>query len=344
MRTLSTILLTFLLSLFIAVALTVTTNPAFAQAVITGHVLYAGNPITEYVTTDPFQFWIRDESTGHELSAAKVYSHGVYQISGVPIGQYGIGLNYGDSNTWTYPGSFGVWKLVTVPSGTDTLHQDLECAKIIHLLSPVDNANALDYKSDSLPTYNTTTIRFAWDSIAEATTYNYIVYLWKNQMITQWASGSTTSTEEVLSFGINAAGEHYYVGLYAYGTSGMVGDFRMNYADGSFGWGYEFIVNEPNAVLPEHESVIPSINVLSQNYPNPFNPSTTISYHLPRQSHVTLKIFDVLGREVAMLVNRVEEPGYKSVNFDAKPLPSGVYYYRLQAGNYIETKKLLLLR
>jgi hypothetical protein len=83
---------------------------------------------------------------------------------------------------------------------------------------------------------------------------------------------------------------------------------------------------------------------LDVNYPNPFNPSTTIAYQLPRQSHVTLKVYDVLGREVATLVNGIEEPGNKTVSFNAGNLPSGVYYYRLQAGNYIETKKLVLLK
>jgi hypothetical protein len=90
--------------------------------------------------------------------------------------------------------------------------------------------------------------------------------------------------------------------------------------------------------------VAPLTFSLKQNYPNPFNPSTTISYQLPTRSHVTLRVFDLLGREVAMLVNRTEESGVKSVTFDASMLPSGLYYYRLQAGNYIETKKLLLLR
>ncbi len=91
---------------------------------------------------------------------------------------------------------------------------------------------------------------------------------------------------------------------------------------------------------------------LRQNYPNPFNPSTTISYQLPMQSYVTLKVFDTQGKEVATLVNSVEQPGDKSVNFNASNLASGVYYYRLQAGDpstgsgqsFIETKKLVLLK
>ncbi|MBI5020695.1 MAG: T9SS type A sorting domain-containing protein [Ignavibacteriales bacterium] len=90
--------------------------------------------------------------------------------------------------------------------------------------------------------------------------------------------------------------------------------------------------------------VTPLTFSLKQNYPNPFNPSTTISYQLPARSHVTLRVFDLLGREVAMLVNRIEESGNKSVVFDASRLLSGVYYYRLQAGNFVDTKKLLLLR
>jgi len=88
----------------------------------------------------------------------------------------------------------------------------------------------------------------------------------------------------------------------------------------------------------------PSGYALLQNYPNPFNPITTIIYQLPNQSHVILKVFDLLGREVATLVNGVEAAGYKSVTFNANGLSSGMYYYRLQVGKYIETKKLLLLR
>jgi photosystem II stability/assembly factor-like uncharacterized protein len=93
-----------------------------------------------------------------------------------------------------------------------------------------------------------------------------------------------------------------------------------------------------------NEQKTPLHFALEQNYPNPFNPSTTISYQISAKCRVTLNIFDLLGREVATLVNGVEQSGYKSITFDASYLSSGMYFYRLQAGNYVETKKLLLLR
>ena len=83
---------------------------------------------------------------------------------------------------------------------------------------------------------------------------------------------------------------------------------------------------------------------LYQNYPNPFNPSTVISYQLPSNAFVVLKVFDVLGREVETLVDQRESAGNHSVTFNASSLPSGVYLYRLQAGVYHDTKKLLLLK
>jgi hypothetical protein len=83
---------------------------------------------------------------------------------------------------------------------------------------------------------------------------------------------------------------------------------------------------------------------LSQNYPNPFNPSTTISYSLPGASHVTLTVFDMLGREVAVLVTDRRDAGVHEVRFDASGLASGVYLYKLQAGSFTQTRKLMLLR
>jgi hypothetical protein len=100
----------------------------------------------------------------------------------------------------------------------------------------------------------------------------------------------------------------------------------------------------PFGVAGVSEAELPTLFTLRQNYPNPFNPGTTISYRLPARSVVALNVYDLLGRKVATLVHGVEQPGDKSVNFNAVNLPSGVYYYRLQAGNLSETRKLLLLR
>jgi hypothetical protein len=83
---------------------------------------------------------------------------------------------------------------------------------------------------------------------------------------------------------------------------------------------------------------------LSQNYPNPFNPLTTIKYGLPTDEHVTLKVYDILGREVHTLVNEVVKAGYQQVSFDASQFSSGVYFYRLDAGSFTRVKKLLLLK
>ena len=90
---------------------------------------------------------------------------------------------------------------------------------------------------------------------------------------------------------------------------------------------------------------------LNQNFPNPFNPSTKISYQIqaslnPSQGGtlVTLKVYDILGKEVATLVNKEQTTGTYEVNFDASNLPSGVYIYKMKAGEYVETKKMILLK
>jgi arabinogalactan endo-1,4-beta-galactosidase len=95
----------------------------------------------------------------------------------------------------------------------------------------------------------------------------------------------------------------------------------------------------------------PSVFELNQNYPNPFNPSTKIKYEIPgvistgeRNAFVTLKVYDVLGNEVSTLVSEEKSAGKYSVNFAAKNLPSGVYFYRLTVGNFADTKKMMLLK
>ena len=105
------------------------------------------------------------------------------------------------------------------------------------------------------------------------------------------------------------------------------------------------MVNQVTEIGADQESLLTPDNFnLAQNYPNPFNPVTTIQYSIPQRSSVTLKVFDVLGNEVATLVNEYREAGRYEIEFDATGLASGIYFYKLQAGNYVETKKMILMR
>ncbi|MCX7759455.1 MAG: T9SS type A sorting domain-containing protein, partial [bacterium] len=94
----------------------------------------------------------------------------------------------------------------------------------------------------------------------------------------------------------------------------------------------------------EQVKELPKDYSLSQNRPNPFNPVTTINYALPEPGFVTLKIYDVLGREVATLVSEYKEAGYYEVSWDATNVPSGIYIYRLQAGNFTSVKKMVVMK
>jgi len=94
----------------------------------------------------------------------------------------------------------------------------------------------------------------------------------------------------------------------------------------------------------KNDKVIPINARLEQNYPNPFNPSTKISFTVPERSNVSLKVFNLLGSEVAELVNREMEAGTYNINFNAANLPSGVYLYQIKAGSFVQTRKMILLR
>ena len=89
---------------------------------------------------------------------------------------------------------------------------------------------------------------------------------------------------------------------------------------------------------------IPSNYALFQNYPNPFNPATTIRYDVPSAGLVKLVIYDILGREISSPVNEIKTPGSYIISFDASNLPSGVYFYKITAGNFATTKKMLLVK
>ena len=121
--------------------------------------------------------------------------------------------------------------------------------------------------------------------------------------------------------------------------SGARGDDDNGTGSGSAYINFNFIVGVENEQLKD-----PLSYNLNQNYPNPFNPTTSIKYKIPEFNFVTLKIYDVLGNEIITLVNEEKPVGSYKVELNATSLPSGIYFYRLQAGSFVETKKMVFLK
>jgi hypothetical protein len=96
--------------------------------------------------------------------------------------------------------------------------------------------------------------------------------------------------------------------------------------------------------IKEISAAFPTEFLLSQNYPNPFNPTTTFRYSIPNESKVIIKVYDIIGREVVTLVNEEKSTGNYELTWNAANLPSGIYFYQLRAGDYIKTKKMILLK
>jgi hypothetical protein len=117
--------------------------------------------------------------------------------------------------------------------------------------------------------------------------------------------------------------------------------YRIHVGTLSYGWYVGEIPRPLSSIGAENH--LPSSTVLFQNFPNPFNPTTIIRYALSKRSVVSLSVFNTLGQNVITLVDEAQEAGNHEARFSGEGLASGVYFYRLQAGDFIQTKKLILL-
>jgi minor extracellular serine protease Vpr len=129
-------------------------------------------------------------------------------------------------------------------------------------------------------------------------------------------------------------------------NSSVVDDLTGSVPNNEFGHGKidAYAALQQLVTTVEEEVVLPAEFALLQNYPNPFNPATTVTYSIPTKNHVTIKVYDVLGNEVATLVNAEKPAGNHNVEFDANNFSSGLYFYRINAGNFNEVKKMMLLK
>ena len=142
----------------------------------------------------------------------------------------------------------------------------------------------------------------------------------------------TYATSDTFLYDINIEGNiNYYYRVSAFDYSGNESEYSPEVSSVVLG-------------LQSNGDNVPGEYSLSQNYPNPFNPTTTISYQLPKSSFVKLTIYDISGRSIQTLVDEKKNAGYYSVEWNAENVCSGVYFYRIAAGNFVAVKKGLLVK
>ena len=168
-----------------------------------------------------------------------------------------------------------------------------------------------------------------------------------NELKADFVVFKTSQNVNIPIFALNKPGSPYACSVSNDGTTAIVGGKAVNAR--AFGYGgtfYNVFIDTAtgNVSVGNISGNIPNEYKLEQNYPNPFNPTTNIKYQIPNNSFVTLKVYNILGKEITTLVNEEKKAGYYEVKFSNNQLPGGVYFYRLQTNGFTDTKKLILVK
>lgn len=187
------------------------------------------------------------------------------------------------------------------------------------------------------------------NNIFAGPTVVHIVYDSATHSVTVYKNGVVDNTVVQATPWNFTAGTGFSVGGYSNsaGLEGKMDEFRLykralSSAEIAASWNVE-LGGTPTGITPI-TGTVPNNYTLSQNYPNPFNPVTKISFAIPKSGLVTLKVYDVIGREVASLVNTHKNAGSYIVDFDASKLSSGIYFYKLEVNGFVDTKKMMILK
>ncbi|MCX6122592.1 MAG: T9SS type A sorting domain-containing protein [Ignavibacteriales bacterium] len=262
----------------------------------------------------------------------------------------------GNSNGTLYL-AFGFWQLIM---GQEMMHSMKEGTVLYKSTNSGSTWAFADTLSQSLNTINDLQIT-STGTLVHTKVENANIYIRSSLNGSQWSSFYQVNP----TTGTAAKKDAFYFGI----STALVDDANIGVAWIDTSTGYDeifyrkFAIPAPATVgVLENERSTPDQFALNQNFPNPFNPTTVISYQLPEASHVAIKVFDMLGREVATLVDGVKSAGQHTVELNASKLRSGIYFYRLsvvpsarrdlvptegrngQAGSFMETKKLVLLK
>ena len=180
-------------------------------------------------------------------------------------------------------------------------------------------------------------VSLVWETATEVNNYGFDI---ERQSVVELGKTSKLSEENWKSIGfLNGSGNSNSPKKYSFVDELISGGsnfaYRLKQIDIDGSYEYSDVVEI---------KVVPTNFTLQQNYPNPFNPETKINYSVPSKTQITLSVFDVLGREIVKLVNEIQEQGVYEATFDASQFPSGIYFYSLQAGEFTQTRKMMLLK
>ncbi len=262
------------------------------------------------------------------------------------------------ANTITQWSTGSGWGIVTDISTNSKVFTDSPTGNYLpnsdNSLTLVSPINLATYQYAELKFETKWAIESVWDfGTIEVSTNNGTTWTGLRTQLTRKGSGRSGSKQPSLSFGYDAfvpgltwveqtADLSSYVGKQIkirFRLAADGGEERDGiYVDNIYIFGYKFT---PGGV---NDNTIPYLYSLSQNFPNPFNPTTAINFSIEKPNDTSLRIYDVLGKEVAVLVNQFIETGSYSINFDAKQLSSGIYFYRLTSGNFSSIKKMVVIK
>ncbi|MCX6159676.1 MAG: YCF48-related protein [Ignavibacteriae bacterium] len=277
-------------------------------------------------------------------------SHSIpFDIEGISFINNSTGWLSGHKTYSIYPNNFErniLWKTTNAGGNWNIIYDSIGFRRNYLIQFVTENTGFKTSNTGSKVYFKTINGGANWFSVSLPVYTDYWSFKFINQN-TGWISGSTSTSNRVILKTTNGGNNWSFQLIEEYGSY-----IRSIYAfDENNAWfcGYTnsiykttdgggVIGIEPiNNTFPNHFS-------LSQNYPNPFNPTTIINYQLSVSSIVSLKIYDITGKEISVLVNQKQPPGYYNVKFDGSNLPSGVYFYKIFTEDFSETKKMILIK
>ncbi len=273
--------------------------------------------------------------------------------------QYGIPIVFGGHNHYYARAEVnGVQHITTGGGGAPLYQPDLNYPNIItatmanHFCTIEIEDDHLSFKAIKpdgtvIDSFNTSGFNFPPVITSLPDTNAYVFNLYQYQVIAEDNNGDTLTyslTTAPYWLSIDSTNGLIEGGPGVYSVGDTVVTIRVDDGRGRNDTQTYNLHVHPSVGIDSENNYLPQKFVLYQNYPNPFNPVTNIKYQIPELNYVTIKVYDVLGKEVATLVNEDKSVGSYEVEFDATVLPSSIYFYRLQAGSFVETKKMGLMK